>query len=231
MDKRLRVSLREHADFAARWWWAVVAGGITAAAGVVAAAFGWFGALPWAFVAALLILVAVEIAIFHKVRVERDAAVAERNAARLEVRGARDASGGGPTLNISGFHASNIGRDAIHIASQGAPRPSSAPGVVLLADYVTITDRGPAVEGQHFKGSVIRGPLVVVMVDRVGFAHCTFNVADNDPTTMLFPVPLGSKKVGVVGLIDTTFEHCVFEHVAFAGPANDLAQITQGAGG
>jgi len=93
--------------------------------------------------------------------------------------------------------------------------------IIYLTDLLNKRERPPKLEGFTFTRCQIRGPVVVYPMGGT-ISGCHFH---NDAEAMLYEVPEGSTKVGIVGLVDCTFTDCDIESVGFAGTPAQLDQI------
>ncbi|HEX2742908.1 MAG TPA: hypothetical protein VHN16_00715 [Streptosporangiaceae bacterium] len=100
--------------------------------------------------------------------------------------------------------------------------------VVYLTDLLDKESRSPLIQGFTFRGCQIHGPMVVALLRGVTIERCRFEVQDREQ--MLFEVPEGSVKVGIVGLVDCTFTDCSIQGMAIAGPQSALEQFRKGTG-
>jgi hypothetical protein len=92
---------------------------------------------------------------------------------------------------------------------------------IYLADLLNKDEQPPQIRGLSFINCQIRGPVVVFPI-RTNFNACTFL---NHVEEMLFEVPEDSAKVGIVGLMDCTFESCTIRTVGIAGTPEQLSYI------
>jgi SEC-C motif-containing protein len=93
--------------------------------------------------------------------------------------------------------------------------------VVFLTELIDKRERPPKLEDFTFTSCQIRGPVVVYPVES-SFSGCRFQ---NDIDSMLYEVPEGSVKVGIVGLIRCTFRDCDIEALGIAGTPAGLDQM------
>jgi hypothetical protein len=68
-----------------------------------------------------------------------------------------------------------------------------------------------------FENCDIRGPAVVALLGDTRFEGVTFKVGAGDIETILFEVPEGSHKVGLIGLRDCRFIGGRTENIGFVG--------------
>jgi hypothetical protein len=111
------------------------------------------------------------------------------------------------------------------VVPQPAPIPAAARTVVRLADLIEFPPDGPPViRNRRFQNAILRGPILLAP-HRVGFVRVSFGIANNDPETMLFELPVGVTKIAVAVLEDCLLEDCQTEHVAFIGTRDMLDQF------
>lgn len=87
--------------------------------------------------------------------------------------------------------------------------------IAQLAD-----DETSLIAHRSFEGVEIRGPAVLALIAGVSIAHCEF---DGSFESIIITVPEGSKKVGVIGLLQVSFLRCRFRNVGLIG-TEQLAQ-------
>jgi hypothetical protein len=93
--------------------------------------------------------------------------------------------------------------------------------VVYLTDLLDKRKRPPTLEGYTFTGCQIHGPVIIYSMGS-SFSGCNFQ---NDVEAMLYEIPEGATKVGIVGLVRCTFKDCNIEGVGIAGTPADLSQL------
>jgi len=100
--------------------------------------------------------------------------------------------------------------------------------VVYLTDLLDRAVQPPLLTGFTFVGCQVLGPAVVTLLDAGTLQGCRFDVRNIEE--MLFEVPEGATKTGIVGLANCTFENCEIRAVGIAGTPDSLAKVRQGLG-
>lgn len=93
--------------------------------------------------------------------------------------------------------------------------------VVFLTDLLDKRKRPPTLEDYTFVGCQVRGPVIVYSMETT-FNGCTFQ---DDIESMLYEVPEGASKVGIVGLIRCTFKDCDISAMGIAGTSATLRLV------
>ena len=104
-------------------------------------------------------------------------------------------------------------------------------GVVQLADYVEYPASDlPRISHRHFRGVVLRGPILLGSIDpHSSWVRCHFSLANDDPASVWWVIPPdGSPKLGVAGIESCIFEDCRTEAIALAGTVEQFQQFREG---
>ncbi len=89
------------------------------------------------------------------------------------------------------------------------------------------------IAGRVFEDVIIRGPVILLVLEGCSFIHCSFGKPPGETMDSLIWKPKGSVSVGAIGVSRVRFERCSFEGVGFAGPEELLAilrSVPQGEG-
>jgi hypothetical protein len=214
---QVRASLWEFVAAVFRYWWTFVIGGVFGAAGTVSLLSespeipDWIRDRAWLWfaIAGLSLLVAAFQA-FHKVRIERDKAIEERNEAKQQ---------SGPSVLRFGDAAQRISvLNNLIIQDLAAPRPQQTVPVpsigdaVHLADLIDIDD--PTIRGQMFEDQRFVGPAVLLPGKGLRLEGNEFVVATEADLLCVMTEPW--KLAGIIGLEDTIFLRCHFYGIGFA---------------
>jgi hypothetical protein len=90
------------------------------------------------------------------------------------------------------------------------------------AVLIALVDRDEgAIRDKTFDGCEINGPAVVAPTD-CNFDGCTFN---GDPEALMWEVPQGTRRIGLVGLVRCQFRNCTFTDIGMAGTPKTIADF------
>jgi hypothetical protein len=103
-------------------------------------------------------------------------------------------------------------------------KPESLP-VIKLYDYVEFPDGRPLIRDRIFRNVLVKGPLIVALLDGLEMINIGIGAPMADLEAMLWPVAAGTLKGGLVGIENCRFENCLTENVAFAGIEEELDKI------
>lgn len=82
--------------------------------------------------------------------------------------------------------------------------------VIYLTELLDRRAQCPMLEGFTFTGCHVLGPAVVALIGNNTLNGCRFR---NDQDAMLYEVPEGSTKVGIIGLANCTFTDLSLIHI------------------
>jgi hypothetical protein len=99
--------------------------------------------------------------------------------------------------------------------------------VVRIAE---LTVNSSTLQDLEFSNCRIIGPAVLVLLDNVTIAHCSWDAPGFDAIYWEVPPERGFV-VGAVGVARCTFSNCRFEQVGIAGPAALRGQLERGFSG
>jgi hypothetical protein len=92
-------------------------------------------------------------------------------------------------------------------------RPDYESQTIRLTDHAVTDD---VIVGKVYSNCHIVGPAIVVPIEGGVFGHCTFDVANNDPESILYVVT-DRWLVGVIALRNCQFYGCRFTRIGFMG--------------
>jgi hypothetical protein len=96
-----------------------------------------------------------------------------------------------------------------------------------LVRIAELTVNTSMLDGYEFSNCRIIGPAVLIPLDDVTIAHCSWDAPDFDAIYWEVP-PERNYVVGAVGVTRCTFSNCRFEQVGLAGPPALRAQMERG---
>ncbi len=108
-------------------------------------------------------------------------------------------------------------------------RPDYESQTIRITDLAVTDD---LIQGKIFSNCMLVGPAMLAPLDRVTLAGCSFDVANDDPESILIVVP-NRWLVGVIGLKHCSFFGCRFTRIGFVvdeGFANEFVSNVKGKG-
>jgi hypothetical protein len=94
--------------------------------------------------------------------------------------------------------------------------------VVRLAELARDRD---IIEDLVFEDCHIEGPALIYLIADCSLVNSGFDAGGGPPDSVLWEVPDGSYKVGVIGLKLCTFTDCRFSRVGLVGTKADMDRI------
>jgi len=88
-------------------------------------------------------------------------------------------------------------------------RPDYESQAVRITDHAVTDD---VIQGKTFSNCSIVGPAILAPIESVSFVGCNFDVADNDPASILIVVP-PRWLVGAIALRHCGFYNCRFSRI------------------
>lgn len=114
------------------------------------------------------------------------------------------------------------------MADQQPIRPDYESQTIRITDHAVTADM---IEGKTYSNCHIIGPAVLAPIDGVNFTGCGFDVANNDPHSILF-VTGPRWLVGIIGLKNCGFFNCRFTRISLvvdeAFAAGFVAELQRG---
>jgi hypothetical protein len=91
--------------------------------------------------------------------------------------------------------------------------------VVRLVDEAGVDS---VIRDRIFEDALIVGPAVIALLDRVTMANSSF---EGDPDSLFIEIQPERGVIGVIGLVNTTFNRCRFQNIGIIGIPEAIAQM------